>query len=241
MSVDSIVLRKLDTINLEKELSALDTIGKRLKHLRENYAKTNRNALSKLIGIDKNMLNKYEAENFEPKIERIREFAAFYDIPEEYLTGESANILLKEDYFLMSNLTMFCWNISFGYIPIMNPNKIEVELYEASKIVLNAFKRDKQNYGELNYIKNLFSEDNDHKMLDVNDPDSFIAFFDKKINYLNENINNKTKHILHLAKVLEYGSCARDIITKKEFNEILETIPMLLMLFEQYERQTVGQ
>lgn len=241
MSMDALVLRRIETINLEKELSVFDSLGKRLQYLREIYVNKNKNALSNLIGIDKNLIAKYEIDKCEPKIDKLETFAAFYNIPVELITGECDNILLKEDYFLISNLQFFCWNICFGYIPITNPNKIEIELYNACKIVLNAFKRTSSSSNDYHYMKNLFSEDKEVSMIDVADPDSFIAFFDKKINYLNENITNQTKHLLHLAKIIELSICKLDIITKKEFNEILETIPMLLMLFEQYERQTVGQ
>ena len=41
------------------------------------------------------MLNKYENGYFEPKTDRIKQFAEFYDIPEEYITGENTNTLLK--------------------------------------------------------------------------------------------------------------------------------------------------
>ena len=241
MNIQLSVLRILDTKDLEKVLLSFETIGERLKYLREEYAKIPPTSFARQLGITKAMEHKYENNQFIPKIERLRQFAAFYDIPEEYITGESADMLLKEDYFLISNLQHFCWNISFGYIPITNPNKIEIELYNACKIVLNAFKQTTSSSNDYHYIKNLFSEDKDFSMLDVADPDSFIAFFDKKINYLNENITNQTKHLLHLVKALEYSICTQDIISKKEFNQILETIPMLLMLFEQYERQTVGQ
>ena len=95
MNIENILLRKIENHELETELASLDTIGERLRFLRKNYLKLSRAKLSSEIGIEANMLNKYENGYFEPKAERIKEFADFYNIPVEYITGENIDTLLK--------------------------------------------------------------------------------------------------------------------------------------------------
>ena len=77
---------------IEQELKSLPTIGDRLIYLRKRK-KLTRKALVPLIGIEYNVLHKYETNRYKPKIDRIKIFADFYDIPVEYITGEEIDEL----------------------------------------------------------------------------------------------------------------------------------------------------
>ena len=241
MSITTSILRMLETKNLEKKLTSLTTIGKRLKFLREDVLHTNPTALAKQIGLNKNMINKYESEQFEPKIERVRQFAAFYDLPVEYITGESSTILLKEDYFLIANLQCYCWSIVFLRLPIDNINILEQELLHACKLVIHALINHHSGIEDYQYIQSEFSLDKDYSMIDYTKPESFIKFFDQKLHYLEEDEANTTKLLIPLSKVLDYAICTKDIINKSEYNEIFNTLPTLISLYQQYEKEQLFQ
>ena len=233
MNIENLLLRKIENYELETELAAFDTIGDRLRFLRKNYLKLSRAKLSSEIGIESNMLNKYENSYFEPKAERIKEFADFYNIPVEYITGENTDTLLKEDYFLISNLHMYCWEIDRGLAKINNRNEIEIALYTANKIIIEALDRLDTKNNEFHYIANLFHDNLDSFLLKELNKYSFFAYFDKKIMDLKINPYAPTNSLYTISRVLEFGINTRDIVSKKEYRKIIEILEPLLTAYKE--------
>ena len=141
MSIERQLLLKIENRNLEAELASLNTVGDRLKYLRKKHLKLSRHVLSSQIGIEVNMLNKYENNYFQPKNDRIKQFAEFYNIPVDYITGESAHSMIKEDYFLISNLHMYCWEIDHELTVVDNIPELNVALSNAAKIVIQTLEQ----------------------------------------------------------------------------------------------------
>lgn len=141
MSVEKQLLLKISNKSLEVELASLNTIGERLKFLRKKHLKLSRADLSARIGIEVNMLNKYENGYFQPKADRIKQFAEFYCIPIEYITGESFHSMIKEDYFLISNLHMYCWEIDHELTAVDNLHELNIALSNAANIVIQALEQ----------------------------------------------------------------------------------------------------
>mgnify|MGYP002544546648 FL=1 len=237
MNIKSLLLRKIEKQELETQLASLDTIGDRLRFLRKNYLKLSRAKLSSEIGIEANMLNKYENGYFEPKAERIKEFADFYNIPVEYITGENSNTLLKEDYFLISNLHMYCWEIDRGLAKIDNRNEIEIALYTADKIIIEALDRLDSKQEEYSYIANLFHNDMDSRLLKELKKDSFLAFFDKKINEIRTNPSIHTNSLDYISRVLDFGINTRDALSKKEYLKVIEILEPLINAYKEHAKE----
>jgi transcriptional regulator with XRE-family HTH domain len=238
MNIKSLLLRKIEKQELETELAALDTIGDRLRFLRKNYLKLSRAKLSSEIGIEANMLNKYENGYFEPKAERIKEFADFYNIPVEYITGENIDTLLKEDYFLISNLHMYCWEIDRGFAKIDNRNEIEIALYTADKIIIEALDRLDNKHDEYLYIANLFRNDPAASLLENLNKDTLLSFFDKKMTELLNNPKTPTNSLTSLFRVLDFGMNTRDVLSKKEYRKMIEIVKPLIYSYEKYIKES---
>ncbi len=181
------------------------------------------------------MLNKYENGYFEPKADRIKQFAEFYDIPVEYLTGENSNTVLKEDFFLIINLYHYCWNIDHHEVIINNRAEIEIAFYNAAKIVVKALDRLPNGMNELCYVRNLFSQDPDFSMLDNLSSDTLIAFFDKKIKYLQGDINNHTRSLDYLGRIIVFGICTKYALNKKEYLEVVDCLTPVINSFIEHK------
>lgn len=233
MDIRKLLLRKIDKYELESKLSSLNTIGERLRFLRKDYLKLSRAKLSEQIGIEANMLNKYENGYFEPKAERIKEFADFYEIPIEFITGENSDSLLKEDYFLISNLHMYCWQIDRGFVKIDNRSEIEIALYKANKIIVKAITRAVSPEEEYYYIAQLFSHDADYDMIIDHTKDNLLAFFDKKIANLETNPNKHEHSLDYISRVLEFGVTTLDILSKSEYVELTECLAPVIQSYKE--------
>lgn len=237
MNIKKLLLRKIEKQELETELASLNTIGERLRFLRKNYLKLSRAKLSSEIGIEANMLNKYENGYFEPKAERIKQFADFYNIPIEYITGENADTLLKEDYFLISNIHMYCWEIDRGLVEINNRTEIEIALYNANKIVICALDNLDSKHDEYLYIANLFRNDPDASLLENLNKDTLLSFFDKKINDLKTNPTAHPNSLDYISRVLDFGINTRDALSKKEYLEVVKLLEPLINSYKEHAEQ----
>ena len=242
MNIQKLLLRKIEKQDLEKELASLNTIGERLHFLRKKYLKLSRAKLSEKIGIEANMLNKYENGYFEPKAERIKEFADFYDIPIEYITGQNADVLLKEDYFLISNLHMYCWEINQGFVEVENRTELVIALYKASKVVVQAIDRLKARDNEFAYIANLFSHDKDaEKILNPLNKDTLLLFFDAKIQELIEHPNIYPHSIERISRIIDFSICTKDALTKQEYIEVINYLSPLIASFKLHSEDKENQ
>ena len=237
MNIKHLLLRKIDKQDLEYELAAIVTIGERLRFLRKNYLKLSRSKLSAAIGIEANMLNKYENGYFEPKSDRIKQFADFYDIPVEYITGEISVELLKEDYFLISNLHMYCWQIDRDLVTVTNRAELEIALYKANKIVIQALNRLRSRKDEFAYIFNLFSNDKDISLLNVPNKDNFLLFFDKKILDLQKQPDQHPHSMDRISRIIEFGICTADALTKKEYKQVIYILTPLIQSYKEFEEK----
>lgn len=234
MNIANLLLHKIEKQDLESKLASLDTVGDRLRFLRKNYLKVSRAKLSTKIGIDASMLNKYENGYFEPKADRIKEFADFYEIPVEYITGENSDILLKEDYFLIANLHFYCWQIDRGMAIITNRTEIEIALYEANKIIVSAIDRLDTKDNEFGYISNLFNYDEDKEMLKNLNKDSLIAFFDKIIYDLKRNPFSHRHSLDYISRITDFGVGTLDSLTKKEYMQVIDCLTPLIDSYKNF-------
>ena len=238
MNIYNLIMKKIEKQDLETELASLNTIGERLYFLRKKYLKISRAKLSLQIGIEANMLNKYENGYFEPKADRIKQFADFYEIPIEYLTGDNSKILLKEDYFLISNLHMFCWEVDRGFAHINNRNEIEIALYKTNKIVVKAVGRLNTGRNELKYIANIFSRNKDASIFETLNVDTLIQFFDKKISDLQLDPTLHTHQLDYLSRIMDFGICTIDALTKKEYLEVIKCLKPLIAAYQEHTSNT---
>ncbi|MDN5313926.1 MAG: hypothetical protein PWP10_2672 [Clostridiales bacterium] len=64
------------------------TLGARLKQIRMEQGKTQK-ALSEILGVSRSTYAHYEMNSREPDIETLKEFARYFDVSLDYLTGKS--------------------------------------------------------------------------------------------------------------------------------------------------------
>ena len=113
LTINNVLINRIESQSLYEKLSTLPTIGDRLKFLRKDYLKKSRAKMASEMQIEPTTIQKYEENRTTPKISRLKEFADYFQLPVEVLTGEDADVMIMEDYFLIGNLQYFCWRIDF--------------------------------------------------------------------------------------------------------------------------------
>lgn len=236
MKLIDIKERILDIVgskSLEQSLNECTTIGERLKILRKRTG-LSRAKLSTEIGIETNVINKYENGYMLPKSERIKQFADYYKVPEKYITGDAAEELLKEDYLLISNLNFYCWQIHNDFKRIDDINILMKSVLEADLIAIKS----------INSYNKLFSTQSNDYMIYVyrcfsthNESITELGDLMKIVYELIEDTEaGKTIpfSIESIFRILDYAICTLDCVSKDDFRLVLKELTPLI---ENYKNQ----
>lgn len=216
---------------IEQELKSLSTIGDRLIYLRKRK-KLTRKALAPLIGIEYNVLHKYETNKYKPKIDRIKIFADFYNVPVEYITGEEIDELDINDIYFISNLKLYCWQISQGFASVDNYDELVLSAIKGTRIVANSIYTCCNNINDssyMMYVYNVFSNNN-NPLLDIEE--NTIAAVEYVLDNLIKGIKSQADHIHinidFIFKVIDYGTCTLCILNKKEYDQLVSELQPLI-------------
>lgn len=93
----------------------------------------------------------------------------YFQLPVEVLTGEDADVMIMEDYFLIGNLQYFCWRIDFDRNLSISEEllkQIKIAIYKANIEIVKHIK----NQNDLIYVLKLFDlddEDNSSTLIDL--------------------------------------------------------------------------
>lgn len=230
MKFSTVLERIMSIINgnkVEQDLAALPTIGERLVYLRKKK-KLSRKDLSPLIGIEYNVLHKYETNRYKPKADRVKMFAEFYDVPEEYITGESVDRLSVDDIYFIGNLRHFCWEVQMGLKTVDNREEMILAVLKADRIIVKSidnYCNEVKDRTYLIYIYKIFSNNKDPRTnIDAETPEAIDQLLVNLIaNY--ESDEEKIKLSLdYLSRIIECGACVLCALTKKEYDQVLEEL-----------------
>ncbi len=224
MNLDKRLLWLINLQDLEDKLTSFSTIGDRLRYLRKTQLGISRKELSNLIGITQNMLNKYENNYFEPKLDRLKLFSDFYNVPLEFLTEYYTNKISIDEYFLISNINVFCSEIDNGLISVSNIDEIEKCVHSASSYVL------------LEFLNTNLHINNDilSKILNTNQ-DNLLhqSFLETHIENSTDTYQDK-KSLSKLFESIMYFVCIRDELSKSQYKQVLIKLSPLVECYKNY-------
>ena len=158
LTINNVLINRIESQSLYEKLSTLPTIGDRLKFLRKDYLKKSRAKMASEMQIEPTTIQKYEENRTTPKISRLKEFADYFQLPVEVLTGEDADVMIMEGYFLIGNLQYFCWRIDFDRDLSISEEllkQIKIAIYKANIEIVKHIK----NQNDLIYVLKLFDLD----------------------------------------------------------------------------------
>ena len=211
LTINNVLINRIESQSLYEKLSTLPTIGDRLKFLRKDYLKKSRAKMASEMQIEPTTIQKYEENRTTPKISRLKEFADYFQLPVEVLTGEDADVMIMEDYFLIGNLQYFCWRIDFD-----RDLSISEELLKQIKI---------QN--DLIYVLKLFDLD------DEDNSSTLIDLFEENIQLVTKgDYNEDHQRIEKLSKVFDYAINTKNLIDKKTYNSIVNILYPLVECYK---------
>ena len=214
LTINNVLINRIESQSLYEKLSTLPTIGDRLKFLRKDYLKKSRAKMASEMQIEPTTIQKYEENRTTPKISRLKEFADYFQLPVEVLTGEDADVMIMEDYFLIGNLQYFCWRIDFDRD--LSISKANIEIVKHIK-----------NQNDLIYVLKLFD-------LDEEDSSSaLIDLFEKNIQLVTRgDYNEDHQRIEKLSKVFDYAINTKNLIDKKTYNSIVNILYPLVECYK---------
>lgn len=229
------ILKIIQRKNIENKLNEFSTIGERLRFLRKDCLKLSRAKLSAEIGIDANMLNKYENSYFIPKVDRIKEFASFYDIPKEYITGEAKSKLFMDDLYLINNLAHYCWEISHGLRDVINLDELVIAVLNASAIAITSINQyciDNNDDSCLMYVYWMISgNDNKNRMMCEYSFDAVnLLLSDLIANYESKKIKDKF-NLDNIFNIIDYSVNTLAALTKEDYNNVIQELQPVIDSF----------
>lgn len=126
----------------------------------------------------------------------------YFQLPVEVLTGEDADVMIMEDYFLIGNLQYFCWRIDFDRDLSISEEllkQIKIAIYKANIEIVKHIK----NQNDLIYVLKLFDlDDEDHQRIEK------------------------------LSKVFDYAINTKNLIDKKTYNSIVNILYPLVECYK---------
>ena len=154
-------------------------------------------------------------------------FSLFYfQLPVEVLTGEDADVMIMEDYFLIGNLQYFCWRIDFDRNLSISEEllkQIKIAIYKANIEIVNHIK----NQNDLIYVLKLFDLD------DEDNSSTLIDLFEKNIQLVTKgDYNEDHQSIEKLSKVFDYAINTKNLIDKKTYNSIVNILYPLVECYK---------
>ena len=220
LTINNVLINRIESQSLYEKLSTLPTIGDRLKFLRKDYLKKSRAKMASEMQIEPTTIQKYEENRTTPKISRLKEFADYFQLPVEVLTGEDADVMI------MGNLQYFCWRIDFDRDLSISEEllkQIKIAIYKANIEIVKHIK----NQNDLIYVLKLFD-------LDEEDSSSaLIDLFEKNIQLVTRgDYNEDHQRIEKLSKVFDYAINTKNLIDKKTYNSIVNILYPLVECYK---------
>ena len=226
LTINNVLINRIESQSLYEKLSTLPTIGDRLKFLRKDYLKKSRAKMANEMQIEPTTIQKYEENRTTPKISRLKEFADYFQLPVEVLTGEDADVMIMEDYFLIGNLQYFCWRIDFDRELSISEEllkQIKIAIYKANIEIVKLIK----NQNDLIYVLKLFDLD------DEDNSSTLIDLFEKNIQLVTKgDYNEDHQSIEKLSKVFDYAINTKNLIDKKTYNSIVNILYPLVECYK---------
>ena len=157
----------------------------------------------------------------------IHAFSLFYfQLPVEVLTGEDADVMIMEDYFLIGNLQYFCWRIDFDRDLSISEEllkQIKIAIYKANIEIVKHIK----NQNDLIYVLKLFDLD------DEDNSSTLIDLFEENIQLVTKgDYNEDHQRIEKLSKVFDYAINTKNLIDKKTYNSIVNILYPLVECYK---------
>lgn len=228
IKINNILINRLKSQSLYEILATLPTIGDRLKYLRKTYLKISRAKMANDLDLEPTTIQKYEENRTTPKISRLKEFASYFNLPVEVLTGEEVNTLIREDYFLIGNLQFFCWRIDYDKDLILNDEilkEIKIAIYKANILIVEHI----HEQSDLIYIAKLFDLDTNTKNKEI------IELFNTNITLLNNgDSKSDNRNIETISRVFDYAINTKDLIDKPTYNSIINELTPLIECYKNH-------
>jgi hypothetical protein len=150
----------------------------------------------------------------------------YFQLPVEVLTGEDADVMIMEDYFLIGNLQYFCGRIDFDRDLSISEEllkQIKIAIYKANIEIVKHIK----NQNDLIYVLKLFDLD------DEDNSSTLIDLFEENIQLVTKgDYNEDHQRIEKLSKVFDYAINTKNLIDKKTYNSIVNILYPLVECYK---------